>query len=384
MVQSGQDLKRASTPRWPGRNLAFQGRLNADLADPSATGALRLAGKDLSPLLRATGLAFPDFATRLAADVSGDLTWSKGRLGLQHLKGDLGDIAYAGDLAYGTNSSAGKMLTGSLDVEKISAAALFSLALGPPRPAKAGAIWSSLKFSPAAFDLPLSSLALTIRTLELPSDLFSPSRFSASVAARAARMTLETAPGLLAIHDLQLEIGGGRAKGEIKLRREGEAASLEALLGLDEYAFNSPRGRGRISAGLNLVGAGKSPEALVGGLAGSGRATITDFSVPRCDPSALARVLMAFDQEKLTLGTGEVTRALGAELQRTAFKAGTRSFDVSIASGILRLSPLPAGAAPIKPSRPRWICAMRPSMSVWISSCNRRQRIGKERRRKSR
>lgn len=329
-----------------GANLAFDGRLNADFAHPSATGALRLASKDLSPLLRATGLAFPAFTTRLPADGAGDLIWSEAGLALQNLEGHLADTVYAGEIAYGKQSGARKMLTGSIDVEQTSAAALFSLALGPPEHAIAGAVWPKLEFSPAAFALPVGSLALTVKRLGLPPSLFSPSLSSASPAAHAARMTLETAPGLLVFHDLQLEIGGARVTGEIKLRREAEAAGFEAHLGLKDYAFDWPGGRGRFSADVDLAGTGKSPAALVGGLAGSGHATLADFTAPRCDPLALTRVLAAFEQDRLSPGTSDLTRALSAELQRAAFKAGTRDLDVSIVSGVLRLSPSPTGGAP--------------------------------------
>ncbi|WP_036257813.1 AsmA family protein [Methylocapsa aurea] len=320
----------------------FQGQMNADLARPSIAGELHLFTKDASPLLRAAGLALPDFSTKLPTDFSAALIWSKDRLEAQNIKGGIANGRLAGSLAYGKTSGGDKMLTGDIAIEKTSMTTLFALLLGPPQPARVAEAWSSLKFASPDFDLPASALALTLRSLELPSGL----------SARPARLTLEAAPGRLALRDLQLKFGEGAAKGEVDLRREGATVALQARLALDDIAFDLPGGRGRISASLDIAGTGQSADALMAGLAGSGHAAIADLTAPSCDPSAPARVFSAIEQDHIPIGADAAALALAREFQRAPLALGTLDFDISAASGVVRLSPTPKGGAGAKPFAP--------------------------------
>ncbi|MEJ0094246.1 MAG: AsmA family protein [Methylocella sp.] len=326
-------------------NLTFQGRINADLARFSASGALRLLSPDIAPLLRTTGLAFPDFASKFPAALSGDLAYDNGAASLENFKANLSDAMFSGALAYG--KAGAKTLTGSIDIDKLSAAALFGLVLGSPEGGKAGAIWSSVKFPRPAFDLPASDLALTIRSMPALANLF-----PVGASARNARLTLASSPGFLDLRDLRFDVGDGTATGEVKLRRTGADVSLEGHLQLNDAALDLAGGRGRLSANLDIAGAGQSPDALVGGLAGAGHATIADLTIPRADPLALARVLAAFEKDNATLATGDVTRALGTELQKAALKAGSREFDLGVVAGMLHLSPTPVDRVSFKPDQP--------------------------------
>jgi uncharacterized protein involved in outer membrane biogenesis len=339
--ESGARLDAALGPA----NVVFQGRINADLARFSATGNLNVSSPDVAPLLRATGAATSDFVTKLPGALSARLTYDDDVLTLDHLKANLADTTFGGDIAYGEGEP--KLVTGSIDVDTLPAEALFGFVLGPPDAAKAGAAWSSLKFAAPTFNLPPSDVALAIRNMALPSNLF-----PGGVKATNVSLTFASSPGFLDLRDLQLEIGGGRAAGEIKLRRAGAEASLEAHLQLDGSALDFAGGRGRLSANLDIAGTGQSPDSLVAGLAGAGHATIVDLLIPRADPLALARVLAAFDKENTALATSDVARVVGAELQKGSFKAPSRDFDLGIVSGTLTLSPPPVDRASFKPDQP--------------------------------
>lgn len=331
----GQPLDTRVKAALAGTDFDFQGQVAADLKAPSAAGRLRLAGADLTPLLRASRLALPDLTTKIPAELFGAVVWGEDGIAFHEFEGGFAGFGLDGTLAYERESRANKMLSGTINIDTLSAAALFSLLLGPPEPAKAGALWSSLQFLVASFDLPAGRLGLTVRRLDLLPGL----------SARPAKMTIEIAPGLLALRDFTLKLGEGGATGALEMRREGATAALKAQVALHDYAFDLPGGRGRISANFDLTGAGRSAETLMAGLAGSGHATIADYALPNCDPSALARVFAASEQNHLGLGMSEVSQALANEFEHAALKLGTRDFDLGVASGVLRLSPAPTSNA---------------------------------------
>ncbi len=205
-----------------------------------------------------------------------------------------------------------KKLTGTIDLDKSSAGALLELALGPPQPVKTGVLWSNLSFGSGLPDPPPTSITLRAKSFEiLP-----------GFAGQDAALQLEIAPGLFTYRNFTMKTGGGTAAGSITLRRNGPAAGLAGHLVLDNYGFDLPSLRGRVSAALDIAGTGPSPLALVSGLAGSGHASLSELVVRRADPAALARVFADVEHDKLTVDQAEIERALNREFDRGGLAAG--------------------------------------------------------------
>jgi hypothetical protein len=152
-------------------------------------------------------------------------------------------------------------------------------------------------------------------------------------------MSVQTAPGVLELRNLRLDIAGGAVSGEIEMRRAGVDASLASRLDFADIALDLPAVRGRMSGSIEAAGTGKSAEALAAGLAGSGHAAIASLTIPGADPTALGRVLATIDKDGQTPGAEEIAAALGRELKRADFKARSCALDVAFAAGTLQLSP---------------------------------------------
>ena len=317
-------------------SLNFQGAVVTNLTQPSAKGAFRFSSADAAPMLRTTGLVFPDFSARMPVTAAGDVIWSKAGFSLTNLAADVAGTSLAGALDLG--KQAANRLTGTIAVNELPLAALFGLLLGAPEPARAGALWSSLAFAPVAFELPNASIALTIKDMALPAPVF-----PRGAAAKDARVTLLTGPGLMDLRDLTCDAGGGRLAGEIKLRHSAADVSLETHLDFADLGVDSPAVRGRMSGSLDLAGTGKSADAVAASLAGSGHALLSDLTIPQADPAAVARVFVAFDQDEHKLGAGDVAAALKSELKRADFKVKSAAFEIAVAAGVLHLAPT-AGA----------------------------------------
>lgn len=321
-----------------GTQVDFQGPIKSEPA-PAAAGRLKLSGADLSPLLRASGLATPDFATKISAELSGVLAMSPDGMEFREFKGHIADVGVGGTLAYSSKQRGEKALTGALDVDSLSMAGLLSLALGPPEPARAGALWSHLIFRAPFFNPPSSRIGLTIKRFDL----------LPGVSASPAKMTLEIAPGFLVLRDVALKLGEANAKGSIALQREAANAALEAHVEFDDYAFELAGGKGQLTANFDVASAGKSAEALVAGLAGSGHAIVADYALENCDPAALARIFAASEENRLALGSREVALALEDEFRHAPFRAKSLDFDLGVASGVFHLTP----KSPHDPDAPR-------------------------------
>ncbi|WP_146030289.1 AsmA family protein [Methylocella silvestris] len=314
--------------------LSFDGRIGADLFDPSARGAISFTAPDAAPFLRAAGLVFPDFAAKTPAAVSGDLMLTAGEAKLESLKANIAGPSFAGSLAY--DAKAQPRLSGELAADRLPAAALFALVLGPPEPAKGGALWSSLAFAPPAFDLPTARIALTAREAPLGAPLAPGAGLGKNLKA-----TLVTSQGRLDLEDFTLDLAGGQASGDLKLRRSGAEASLAMRLDLKNVALDLASARGRIDASIEAAGSGRSADGLAGALAGSGKAALADLVIPRIDPRALPRIIAKFDADGHELGAKQIAAALASELRGGNLQAGDRAFDIAIASGVVTLASKP-------------------------------------------
>ncbi len=320
--------------------IAFQGSVAPDLAAPDASGALHLDSANLTPLLEATGLAFPGPTKRLAADLAADIDARPTNVSLRKISGHFAGTQIAGQLGYDVGE---KHLIGALDAERLSLASLFALALGEASPPQAGSLWSDAKFTAAMIDPPPTTLTLTAKRFDLWPDL----------SGRDARLGLAISGGRaglkLALQHFAMKIGAGSVVGDLTLRRDGANAAAAGHLELSVYDLMLPSAQGRLGAALDLAGTGDSAGAVIAGLAGSGTFSFADLVLPRTDPGAMGRVFKAVEDDTLSLDAGEIDRALASALDKEASHLGSVVFDAGLAAGVLRLTPKETAAEKLAP-----------------------------------
>ena len=141
-----------------GATLGFKGRAKPELG----SGHLSLAGSDLAPLLRATGLAQPAPGVAWPAEAEADLSWHDTSLGFHRLAGHLDGVGFTGDLTFDVAPPvAGSQvlkpaLFGGLAIDRLDASSLFGLAFGPTVAPKGGSTavvktavtWTNAPFGP--------------------------------------------------------------------------------------------------------------------------------------------------------------------------------------------------------------------------------------------
>jgi hypothetical protein len=326
----GKAFATSLTATLAGAKIGFAGTLQGDLAAPHAAGRLQLTSPGLTELLEATGLAFPDPALRLAADLKADVDARPSMIALSHLSGRFADTAIAGSLNYDV---AQNHITGALDTDRLAFASLAETVFGAMAPPPPGANWSNGKFGPAMLDPPPVDLALTAKSFDLwPQISGRDARFGLAISGNRAGLKFS-------LQHLAMQLGDGTLAAELTLRRDGTSAAASGHLKLVDYGLVLPSLRGRLAADLDLAGSGDSPAAIISSLAGSGTVDVADLVLPRTDPGGMARVFQAVEDDSLALDADEINRAIASELGKGASHLGMARFDAGIAAGVLRLTP---------------------------------------------
>ncbi|TAL77959.1 MAG: AsmA family protein [Beijerinckiaceae bacterium] len=309
---------------------AFTGNVELGSASPHAAGKVHMTSAALTPLLEATGLAFPDPVMRLPADVKADVDADASGVVLRDLSGTFADDRIAGNLTY---DAAKNRVTGSLDTGQLSLATLLATGFGQMSAPKAGALWSSHKFGSAMLDLPPIDLALHAKSLDLlPQISGSDARFGLAISGRRTgfKMTLR---------NVAMKLGDGTLAADLTLRRNGATAAASGQVKLKDYDLALPSLRGKLSGELDFAGTGDSAAAMISGLAGSGTLTFANLVLPRTDPGGMQRVFKSIEDDDMSLDPDEVDRTLLAELDKGASHLGSMTFEAGLAAGTLRLTP---------------------------------------------
>jgi hypothetical protein len=137
-----------------------------------------------------------------------------------------------------------------------------------------------------------------------------------------------------------MRIAGGGASGHATLRRDGDNVTLTGALALDSVALDRTGFSGRIGAALDFASSGRSPAAVINGLAGSGTVTFTGAALARSDPAALDRVVAKAQTPDAPLDETNIAFAFGNELNRAPLAIPDGSAPFSLSAGIAKIGPI--------------------------------------------
>ena len=208
-----------------------------------------------------------------------------------------------------------------------------ALALGPPQPAKSGARWSDAKFAAMPLHPPASAITLKVGTLDVTDVL----------AAQGFATTLRFDKGRLDLDDLAMQIAGGAASGHATLRRAADTATLTGALAVDSVAVARPGFSGRVGGTLDFASTGRSPAALIEGLAGGGTVKFAGAALARSDLSALDRVVAKAQTPDAPLDETNIAYAFGNELGKAPLPIPDGSTPASLSAGVMKLGPIALG-----------------------------------------
>ena len=358
--EKGYDVD--ATSQLAGADLTWRGRFMpvADNTDARLFGSAKVKSPNLAPLAVSLGLAPANGGALGPADIGFDATLRGDRWTFSRLAASIAGVKTSGDLSYqpakaleavpeapaeiaraeeavGSGAAAGSALApepteieGQLAVERMPIGGLLALALGPPQPSRAGARWSDVRFAPVPLRPPSAAVKLKVGTLDLADAL----------TAREFATTLRFGKGRLDLDDFTMRVAGGGASGHATLRRDGDNVTLTGALALDALALERTGFSGRFGAALDFASTGRSPAALINGLAGSGTMTFAGAALARSDPAALDRIVTKAQTPDSLLDETNIAFAFGNELNQAPLAIPDGSSPVSLSAGVAKFGPI--------------------------------------------
>jgi hypothetical protein len=319
-------------------------------------GQTKLKGANVSPLLFALGLApagnaiWPidaaaDMtlrgdrwtATRIAATVAG--VKATGELGYQPVLNPdplalpVSNPAPAGETVHGAEGPVPPPpaeVTGDLSLDRLRLGDLAALALGVPQPVKAGARWSDAKFAAPPLTLPRVAAHVRIGALDV----------NDGVVARGFAGALRLDKGKLDLDEIGMTMNEGAVSGHATLRRDNGSATLTGALSADSLAISQPGFSGRVGGTLDFASTGRSPAALIEGLAGSGVARFAGAELARSDPGALDRLVARAQAPEAQLDETNIAFFFGNELDKAPLPIPNGPTPIALNAGAIKFGPL--------------------------------------------
>lgn len=280
---AGNDLKVDVRLAAGGLNATANGTARLFAANGAAASLDLVLQGDAAPLRRGTSLP-----VKLQARLTGNAD----EFTIDNLTGAVAGSAVRGKLKVMRGVTT--RVDGRIDAEAVDAAALIAVAIGAPgSPARADAIWPAEPFGEGLFGDYEGRVEFTLARAALTPALIG----------RQVRGALRLGASEIALDDLEGVLAGGRASGQLTLKRvdAGLSASMRlALVGTDATSLLPGEARsglsGRLGMQLTLEGAGMSPAALLGALDGSGTITLEDAAFAWLDPKAFGAAVKMADQ----------------------------------------------------------------------------------------
>jgi hypothetical protein len=354
--EKGYDVD--ATSQLAGAELAWRGRFLPAAASDDAKlfGSARAKSPNLAPLAVALGLAPVNGGALGPADIGFDATLRGDRWSLSRLQATIAGVKASGDLTFQpakplelapeasaeiaraeeavgsgpTPTRPPAEIEGQLTVERMPLSGALALALGPPQPGRVAPRWSDVRFAPAPLRPPSAAVKLRVGTLDL----------AEALTARDFTTTLRVDKGRLDLDDFAMKIAGGSASGHATLRRDADNVTLAGALALDSVALDRAGFSGRIGAAVDFASTGRSPAALINGLAGSGTVTFAGAALARNDPAALDRVVAKSQIPDAPLDETNIAFVLGNELNRARLAIPDGSAPLALSAGVMKIGPI--------------------------------------------
>jgi hypothetical protein len=351
-----------ATSQLAGADLTWRGRFlpAADSGDARLFGSAKAKSANLAPLAVALGLAPANGGVLGPADIGLDATLRGDRWSFSRLAATVAGVKGSGDLTFepakpleavpeasadiaraeeavGSGAAPGQPsapapaeIEGELTVERMPLSGALALALGPPQTGRPGARWADVRFAPAPLRPPSAAVKLKVGTLDL----------AEALTAREFVTTLRFDRGRLDLDDFAMRVAGGEASGHATLRRDADNVTLTGALALDSVALDRTGFSGRIGAALDFASTGRSPAALVSGLAGSGTATFAGAALARSDPAALDRVVAKAQTPDALVDETNIAFAFGNELNQAPLAIPDGPAALALSAGLMKIGPI--------------------------------------------
>jgi uncharacterized protein involved in outer membrane biogenesis len=326
-------------------DLAVNGTLLAGGLDVSATGTMNPAGSrgpTAQLALKASAASVVPLPLRSAvAQRTAEPPWSTlktrlvladGTVTLADLTGTLSGVAVEGEL--GIAMTQPPRMSGDITVAMLDLPAAIGATIGFPRQnPSSGIAWPADPFETGLLGAVSGRIAVKAGQVALTSKL----------TARDLRAVLDFSQSELTVAEIDGALAGGRVGGDFSFERGDEGVMARSHLRVADVEAAEllgggarPPMSGKLTADLALAGGGRSPIALIGSLAGTGKFALRDGSIVRFDPAAFDIVTRAVDQG-LPIDAMRIGERMEAALAISALPVASAEGSIGATMGQLRL-----------------------------------------------
>ena len=312
----------------------FEGTVTASPQGPSARGKIGLEAADIEPWLMTTGVGLPGMGTGLPATLTAQADYGNGLLVLDTLDGKLNGGAVSGDVNLDVKGGL-PHLSGALSLDDLDLDPMVTSLFGDSALASTGdGTWPSTPFSRK------SSLPFTA-DLDLTTGVLIPGPHAT---ARDATFSLKLDPGEIRVSDLKAKFLGGSLDGLFDLKNTDGTGLFSGQMRLVDADLASVlpgagvSGRTNISTALST--SGKSVDAMIAALSGSGTATLQGLSIAGVNPDAFGTFIAKADAIGRDIDAAKTAGFAPQVASAGNFAATGTDIAFTVAGGTLRAPPV--------------------------------------------
>ena len=316
-----------------GTQARFAGNVTAWNDALTAKGKIQLDASDIEPWLMTAGASLPGMGLGLPVGFTADAEYAKGLLTLSGINGTVEEGAVSGDLRAELKEGI-PHLTGSLSVDELELAPAVSMVLGEAALQREGKVWPAGPLqdevsAPFTADLDLAAGALSAGVFGTASD---------------ARMKARLDREGMRLGDVSAKAFDGQLSGLVELKNTDGTGLFSAqfkLVGADlgtGMAAAAPVGKGDLTGTVSATG--KSVEAMVAALSGSGTAALQDLTITGLNPQAFPAIIAEADRIGRDIDAAGTAAFAPPIVGAGAFVARNAELAFNIAGGVLRAPPL--------------------------------------------
>lgn len=311
----------------------FDGTVAQTPQGATAKGNIGIDASDIEPWLMTTGVGLPGMGTGTSTSLSADADFGNGLLVLSGLGGSINEAAVSGDInldvKQGLPHLSGALALDELDLDPM-AVALF----GDQSFIASNGSWPTAPFSqksslPFTADMDLTTATLAAGPLATAYD---------------ASLSLKLDQEGIRVSDLKAKLLGGALTGLFELKNTdgtGLFSGQMRLAGADLTTVlpnAGPSGSGDFSTGLST--SGKSVDAMIAALSGSGTAALKGLTIAGVNPDAFGALIAKADAIGRDIDVAKTAGFAPQIAGDGSFVAGDTDIAFTVAGGTLRAPPV--------------------------------------------
>jgi uncharacterized protein involved in outer membrane biogenesis len=316
-----------------GLELVYEGQAGTAGEGLAASGDLTVTADDLEPWLVTGGIVLPGAAMGLPVKVSAKLDVDGGVFVLSGVEGEVAGSRLSGDVNAQMRDGL-PHLTGSLALQSFDLATVAELATGAAALEGDGESWPSAPFAQRMATPFTAELELAVERLHA----------GWLAEANDARMKLRIGTDGVALSDARARVYGGMISGLVDFKNDGGTGLLSGQLKLDGAEVADILGEigldGTADLTATLTASGKSVDAVISALAGSGTVTVSDVAVEGVAPQVFAALLEQADRIGPEIDAAAVADFATDMVRQGTFRADRAELAFTVANGAVRAPPL--------------------------------------------